>query len=115
MQKLYLGHNGETLVRVMNQKEYIKFMSNKQVYHHEIYWIEKWEYSMKDLLSYFPYQGFTLPKHVRLERYYPHHGYSEKCLDNKVQGKNKYTWNYQRFKVTIRKTKNTVKYYVTQL
>lgn len=115
MQKLHLGHNGQTLVRVMNQKEYIKFMSNKQVYHREIYWIEKWNAPMKNLLYYFPCEGFTLPKHVKLERYYPERGYSDKCFSSKVAGKKKYTWDYKRFKVAIRETKNTIKYYVTQL
>lgn len=119
MKTIYLGRDRKTEVKIMNEKEVLKFLENKTVYHWVVSWIEKWkpfnikpEDINKDVLTYFPSSGFTLPKRITLA---PRgHGYSENTLSGWTI-KGKHISNYDRYKITIRKTKNKTLYYVTKI
>ena len=112
MKKIKLGKN-KTEVIIMNAEEVKKFLSDKTVYHHNIHWIEKWNHSIRDLLKYFPYQGFTLSSSIKLQRY-DRPGYSAQCLGHKTTTGRAF-WNCNRYKITIRQTKNGNMYYVTKI
>lgn len=115
MKKILLGRGGvKTEVTIMNKDEYIKFMKHKVIYHHVCGWIEKWSPStgIDKEMEYFPSSGFTLSSRVTLKRY-PYVGYSEKCL-HCFSTTGKFYQDYVGFKVTIRRTKKSILYYVTK-
>ncbi len=109
MKKIFLGRNKKTEIMIMNQDEFSKFMQDKNVYHHVVHWIEKWN---QPVLDYFPFNGFTLSNNVTLKRY-PYSGYPEDCLGT-ISTTGKFYQTYIRYKVTIRKTKKGNLYYVTR-
>ena len=113
MKTIKLGRTkNKTEIQIMDAKEFKKFMSGKTVYYHQCGWIEKWGQSMKRLLDYFPYNGFTLSSRIKLKHYgWP--GYSAKCLGHETSSGKPY-WECESYKVSIRKTKSGNKYYVTK-
>src|SRR5574337_1184397 len=110
MKTLKLGHNGQKQVKLMNQKEFTRFLKNKTVYHHECGWIKKWK-GTTPITEYFPYKGFTLPSYVVLQPYSSN--FPKDCLGAwSITGK--FYAEYPRYKVTIRKGKSGNMYYVTR-
>jgi hypothetical protein len=112
MKKIKLGKS-KTEVLIMNAEEVTKFLSDKTIYHHSVFWLEKWKHSIKDILRYFPHGGFTLPSSVKLQRY-DRPGYSADCLGHRTTTGKAY-WTYNRYKITIRESKNGNMYYVTKI
>lgn len=113
MKTLHLGRNGQTMVKLMNEKEFLRFMKNKTVYHHDCNWISEWR-GILPITDYFPFEGFVLPSYVKLARY--HSTYPESCLSaHSVQGK--FYKSYPCWKVTIKENKAKTKktFYVTEL
>ena len=96
--------------RIMSVEEFKKFMSDKTVYHHQCYWIEKWN-GNSPITDYFPHSGFTLSKGIKLKR---HERYNNPKILSSRTTSGKGIWDLNRYTVSIVKTKNTVKYYVTK-
>ena len=98
--------NGATTV--MTKLEFARFMKDKQVFHYEVNWIEKWSMDViKE--NYFPYKGFVMKADVKLAHY--GYGYSEKCFaSHTVKGRNIYSMDM--WKVSLNKRNN--RWYVTK-
>ena len=73
--------------KVLTVNEFRRFMKTKKIWHHGTYWIEAWHSDAPLIrrdgkLGYFPYQGFVLPKNVKLKPY--GYGYGRTCFGHET-------------------------------
>lgn len=63
---------------VMDWTEFKDFVKGKELYHSQVYWIEKWSNPRSQWKTYIPYHGFLVSKKHVLKKY--GYGYSDACL-----------------------------------